>query len=473
MNDANPPANVTAPALPRPPDTATFVNRALGQLSAAWRAIAGDVPPPEERVKRHWRERMLECLEGPGGEVAARARTAALGHEFLGLPAAEQEAFLRVLAEEFDPPVEPLLAAADAVREAPDAAARRKAAARLDAALDSPRWKLLTRFNALPQGVKFLVDLRATIMALADSDAAFEGLLDDLTGLLRGWFDVGFLELRRITWDSPASLLEKLIAYEAVHEIASWGDLKNRLDSDRRCFAFFHPRMPDEPLIFVEVALTDGIADSIQALLDPAAPVLDPRKADTAIFYSISNAQKGLAGMSFGNFLIKQVVERLTGAFPQLKRFATLSPIPGFAKWLQKQDAETVLTPAEKRALPKRGDGNQHPLALMRNPAWHRNRVLAAALEGPILRLAARYLIAEKRPDGKALDPVAHFHLSNGARVEQLDWLADLSPKGLAQSSSVMVNYLYRMTEIEANHEQYTGEGKVAAASAIKGLAKA
>jgi malonyl-CoA decarboxylase len=462
------------PAEPaRPADTTSFVDRALGKLSAAWRAIAGDVTLPEDRLKQHWRERMLECLEGPGGEVAARARTAALGHEYLGLEPGEQEAFLRVLAEEFDPPVEPILDAAESVRAAPDAAARRKAVARLDAALDSPRWKLLTRFNALPQGVKFLVDLRATIMALAERDPAFQGLLDDLTGLLRGWFDVGFLELRRITWDSSASLLEKLIAYEAVHAIASWGDLKNRLDSDRRCFAFFHPRMPDEPLIFVEVALTDGIASSIQALLDPAAPVLDPAKADTAIFFSISNAQKGLGGISFGNFLIKQVVERLAREFPQLKRFATLSPLPGFGKWLQGSEAGALLTAAEKRALPKRGDGNQHPLALMRNPEWHRNRALAVALKEPVLRLAARYLLLEKRADGRALDPVAHFHLSNGARIEQLDWLADVSPKGLAQSCGVMVNYLYRMSEIEANHEQYTGEGRIAAASAIKSLAKA
>jgi malonyl-CoA decarboxylase len=460
-----------APAPPRPSDTANFVDRALGKLSAAWRAIAGEAPP-QDRLKQRLRERMLECLAGPGGEVAARARTAALGHEFLGLPPAEREAFLRVLAEEFDPPTEPILVAADAVRAAPDAAARRSAAARLAAALDSPRLKLLTRFNALPQGVKFLVDLRATIMDLAERDAVFQGLLDDLTGLLRAWFDVGFLELRRITWDSPASLLEKLIAYEAVHAIASWSDLKNRLDSDRRCFAFFHLRMPDEPLIFVEVALADGVADSIQPLLDPDAPVLDPGKADTAIFYSISNAQKGLAGISFGNFLIKQVIERLAREFPQLKRFATLSPIPGFARWLKRQDAQAVLTAAEKRALPKRGDGNQHPLALMRNPEWHRNRVLAAALKEPILRLAVRYLIAEKRPDGKALDVVAHFHLANGARVERLDWLADLSPKGLAQSCGVMVNYLYRMNEIEANHEQYTGEGKIAAASSIKSLAR-
>ena len=467
-------AKSSASALPaHPPETARFVDRALGRLSSAWRAIAGEMPPAEDRLKQRLRERMQEALDGPGGEVAARARTAALGHEYLGLAEAEREAFLRVLAEEFDPPPEPILAAAEAVRTAPSAAERRKASARLVAALDSPRLKLLTRFNALPQGVKFLVDLRATIVELAERDPVFQGLLDDLTGLLRGWFDVGFLELRRITWDSPASLLEKLIAYEAVHQIASWSDLKNRLDSDRRCFAFFHPRMPDEPLIFVEVALTDGIAGNIQALLDPNAPVLDPVKTDTAIFYSISNAQKGLAGISFGNFLIKQVVERLANEFPQLKRFATLSPIPGFATWLKKQDGEALLTAPEKRALPKRGDGNQHPLALVRNPEWHRNRVLAAALEAPLTRLAARYLLAAKRPDGRALDSVAHFHLTNGARVEQLDWLADTSAKGLAQSCGVMVNYLYRMAEIEANHEQYTGEGKIAAASAIKSLAKA
>jgi len=471
-------AKLPVPVLPSPPsptpaDTAKFVDRALGKLSSAWRAIAGEAVPPETQARRRWRERMQECLDGPGGEVAARARTAALGHEYLSLPEVERDAFLRVLAEEFDPPVEPILAAAEAVRAAKDGAERRAAAAQLATALEAPRLKLLTRFNALPQGVKFLVDLRATIMDLADRDPVFQGLLDDLTGLLRAWFDVGFLELRRITWDSPASLLEKLIAYEAVHEIADWSDLKNRLDSDRRCFAFFHPRMPDEPLIFVEVALTDGIADAIHPLLDPNAPVMDPAKANTAIFYSISNAQQGLAGISFGNFLIKQVVERLAHEFSQLKRFATLSPIPGFVKWLKRQDGATVFTPAERRALPKRGDGDQHPLALMRNPEWHRNRALAAALKDPLTRLVARYLAAEKRPDGKALDPVAHFHLTNGARIEQIDWLADVSPKGLAQSCGLMVNYHYRTNEIEANHEEYTGEGRIVAASSIKSLAKA
>jgi malonyl-CoA decarboxylase len=469
MNDVQTPTV----AGPGTAESAKFFDRALAKLSAAWRAIAGEVPAPEDQLRQRWRERMLECLEGPGGEIGARARTAALGHEFLGLDEAERVAFLRVLAEEFDPPNEPILAAAEAVQTAPDGANRREASARLAAALESPRLKLLTQFNALPQGVKFLVDLRATTMALAAQDAAFQPLLDDLTALLRSWFDIGFLQLRRITWDSPASLLEKLIAYEAVHAIADWNDLKNRLDSDRRCFAFFHPRMPDEPLIFVEVALSDGLADAIQPLLDPRAPVFDPGKADTAIFYSISNAQKGLAGISFGNFLIKQVAEQLAQEFPQLKRFATLSPIPGFAAWLRQQDGAALLTVAEKRVLPKRADGSQHPLDLMRNPGWHRNRVLATALREPVLRLVARYLLAEKRADGRALDAVAHFHLSNGARIEQLNWLADTSPKGLAQSCGVMVNYDYRMSEIEINNELYTGEGKIAAASALRSLVKA
>ncbi len=199
--------------------------------------------------------------------------------------------------------------------------------------------------------------------------------------------------------------------------------------------------------------------------------MLDPRRVDTAVFYSISNAQAGLHGISFGNFLIKQVVERLAIEFPQLKRFATLSPIPGFAAWLRGQPADALLTAAEQRTLPKRA-GDQHPLALTRNPQWHRNATLANALKAPLLRLAARYLIAEKRGDGKAIDPVAHFHLTNGARVEQIDWVADVSEKGLAQSCGVMVNYLYRLSDIDANHEAYAGAGKVPASSAARSLAK-
>ncbi len=459
--------NETKPAASR------FVERTLAKLSAAWRGIASEAPDAAAgAAHERWAERIRACLEGPGGEISARARTAALGHEYLRLPPEQREAFLRVLAEEFDAPSDPIVAAAEAYRAAGDSLERRSAGLRLARSLGSPRLALLRRFTALPQGVKFLVDLRATLLGLAARDPVFTGLLEELSSLLRAWFDVGFLELRRITWDSPASLLEKLIAYEAVHEIDGWEDLKNRLDSDRRCFAFFHPRMPDEPLIFVEVALTEGQATAIQPLLDPAAPRTDFRRADTATFYSISNAQAGLVGISLGDFLIKQVVERLAGEFPQLKRFITLSPLPGFAVWLKGQRSADLLTLAERRLLPRRDGDDQHPLALIRNPTWHRIPTLAGGLETPLLRLAARYLLNVKRANGRAADAVAHFHLTNGARVERLNWLADVSPKGLAQSCGIMANYLYRMPVIETNHGLYTEQGKVPASSAIKALAR-
>jgi malonyl-CoA decarboxylase len=282
--------------------------------------------------------------------------------------------------------------------------------------------------------------MREESSRIGKNDPLFEGLADDLRSLLASWFDVGFLELHRITWRSPALILEKIIAYEAVHAIQGWADLKNRLDSDRRLYAFFHPRMPDEPLIFVEVALTRGMAGDIQKLLDEHAPLEDVEKADTAIFYSINNAQRGLNGVSFGNFLIKRVVDALTHELPNLKTFATLSPIPGFRGWAEKNGLAGVI------------DGSN---------------------ESTLLPLVARYL-NELNPDtGKARDPVAQFHLSNGARMERLNWQADCSAKGLAQSCGVMVNYLYRLSDIEANHEAYTGQGKVAVSTSIKALLKA
>ena len=223
------------------------------------------------------------------------------------------------------------------VQAAADPAERATAKAALRRALEPPRLRLLTQFTTIPDGRKFLVDLRGFLLKVRRDDKLLAALDADLRGLLAAWFDIGFLELQRIDWNSPAVLLEKLVGYEAVHEIRSWRDLKNRLDSDRRCYAFFHPRMPGEPLIFVEVALVKGLAGSVQKLLDEKAPVLDPREADTAIFYSISNCQQGLAGISFGNFLIKRVVEELSGELRSLKTFATLSPIPGFRAWLDEK----------------------------------------------------------------------------------------------------------------------------------------
>jgi malonyl-CoA decarboxylase len=282
--------------------------------------------------------------------------------------------------------------------------------------------------------------------------------------LFTSWFDIGLLTLERIDWGSPAALLEKLIAYEAVHEIQSWTDLKNRLDSDRRCYAFFHPRMPGEPLIFVEVALVAGMADNIQKLLDERAPHVDPATADAAIFYSISNTQTGLRGISFGNFLIKRVVDSLSHELPNLKSFATLSPIPGFRAWLDRQLADgesALLTPAKKSDLQ----------AVLADPAWAQEEAIAGALAPTMRRLCAYYLLQEKS-NGQPLDPVARFHLANGARVERLNWLADSSPKGLQESAGLMVNYLYRLVDIETNHEAYVAEGRIAAAPAVKSLLK-
>jgi malonyl-CoA decarboxylase len=339
---------------------------------------------------------------------------------------------------------------------------------------------LLRQFNALPEGVKFLVDRRAELIDIAGRDPALRGLADDLREVLANWFDIGFLELRRITWDAPAALLEKLMAYEAVHEIRGWTDLKNRLEADRRCFAFFHPRMPDEPLIFVEVALVAGIAGNIHALLDESAPIGNPHAANAAIFYSISNCQKGLVGISFGDFLIKRVVDALASELPRLKSFATLSPLPGFRAWLAAEAPRGgLLLAGEARAVLGLGadldlDGADGVLLrLLDRPDWYEDGRTAAALREPLLRLGARYLMQARAPSGRALDPVAHFHLSNGARVERLNWLGDLSPKGLQQSAGIMVNYLYRLGDIEANHEAYRDEGRVVASSSVRSLARA
>jgi malonyl-CoA decarboxylase len=463
-------------------------DRTLANLRSAWREIAGSArgvltgaPRPDlpDDDAARLREQMLICLDGRGGEVTARARAADLGRTYLALNPAGRERFLRLLAEEFDTDHDAVERCCAALAAVGDMAERSAAERALRSALLPPRVTLLRQFNALPEGVKFLVDRRAELIATAGRDPLLRGLADDLRDLLANWFDIGFLELKRITWDSPASLLEKLMAYEAVHEIRGWTDLKNRLEADRRCFAFFHPRMPDEPLIFVEVALVSGIAGNIEGLLDEAAPIGDPQAADSAIFYSISNCQQGLVGISFGDFLIKRVVDALAGELPRLKTFATLSPLPGFRRWLATEaERDGLLLPAEAKTVQALGEASstaepgQVLLHLLDQPDWPADPRVAAALREPLLRLCSRYLLQAHSRSGRALDPVAHFHLSNGARVERLNWLGDRSAKGLQQSAGIMVNYAYRLGDIEANHEAYRAEGRVAAASAIRTLAR-
>src|SRR5438128_5879443 len=358
-------------------------DRTLTNLRSAWREIAesargvlAGAPRPDTSGSDtdRLRQQMLSCLDGRGGEVTARARAADLGRTYLLLDADGRERFLQLLAREFGVDRDEIDRCCRALTDATGSEQRAAAERALRAALEPPRITLLRQFNALPEGVKFLVDLRAELIDLGQRDPTLMGLEQDLKLLLANWFDIGFLELKRITWESPAALLEKLMVYEAVHEIRGWTDLKNRLDADRRCFAFFHPRMPDEPLIFVEVALVWGMADDVHALLDEAAPIGDPQAADAAIFYSISNCQSGLAGISFGDFLIKRVVDALATELPRIKTFATLSPVPGFRAWLERQGSSApgdLLLPAERSAVEALGEETTDLLALLNRQGWH------------------------------------------------------------------------------------------------------
>jgi len=335
----------------------------------------------------------------------------------------------------------------------------------------SPRRRLLQRFSVYPEGIPFLVGMRAEMQSNLKTDKRLRALDVEMEYMFSTWFDVGFLDLRRISWDSPASLVEKLIKYEAVHDIQSWADVRNRLDSDRRCYGFFHPRLPGEPLIFVEVALVDAMADSIPPLLDESAAAADLDRATTAIFYSISNTQSGLRGVSFGDSLIKRVVETLKDEFPKLKTFATLSPIPGFRTWLGKNmAAHLVQFDDRQRAELGRAIGIDTPAAADLLAAVDKPLGLAPAspLRHLLLTAAARYLGSEMT-DGKPADPVARFHLGNGARVERLNWAGDPSAKGLRQSYGLMVNYLYDLKRLD-KHRALLAQGKVPISGDIENL---
>jgi malonyl-CoA decarboxylase len=445
-----------------------FVETARGA-----RAVVG-APPlrpdlPDDDIPR-LKSRIDACLEGKGGEIARRARAAELGDVYLSLSPAGRRRFLLTLANDYGLPREAASAEVDRWRAS-------KAAPRaLIEALEPPAVRLLREFVGVPQGVKFVVDLRAELLALGKSDQAARALSEDLRPLLGAWFDVAFLDLVRIDWRASAALLEKLVAYEAVHAIRSWRDLKNRLDSDRRCFAFFHPRMPEEPLIFVEVALVDGLAGNVRALLDARAATADPKDANTAIFYSISNCQQGLAGISFGNYLIKRVAEQLARDLPNIRDFATLSPIPGLRRHIDerlKSEGDEMLTGAEissLRPVTNAAEGAAAVRHLLDRPTWWEVPAIDKALRPILTRLAARYLTSTDAK-GRALDRVAHFHLRNGAIVEQLDWLADNSANGLRQSYAMMVNYRYKLADVDANHEAYAA-GRVVASREVRALAR-
>ncbi|MGE3065430.1 MAG: malonyl-CoA decarboxylase [Hyphomicrobiaceae bacterium] len=386
-----------------------------------------------------------------------------IAHEILqqyrALNPEERRAFFCFLIETMQPDPDGVARAARAYADAPGEATLM----RLQHAVESPRQEFFRRLNLAPGATAEIVAMRRDLLRLPRAEVA---VLDaDLKHLLQSWFNRGFLVLRRIDWQTPAAILEKIIAYEAVHEIQGWDDLRRRLDpADRRCFAFFHPSLVDEPLIFVEVALMDDIPDGIERVLNEERKIDGDAEPSTAVFYSISNCQEGLRGISFGNFLIKQVVEELAKERASLKMFVTLSPVPQFARWLEHRladDGAQMITPADRTVL-----------QVLKDPSWMEecDEDTEGPLRDSVLALAAEYFLRAKAADGRPVDPVARFHLGNGARLERINWRGDPSEKGLREAHGLMVNYRYDLKEIEKNHEAYVNDGVVAASRQVRGL---
>jgi malonyl-CoA decarboxylase len=379
------------------------------------------------------------------------------------LDPAGRRRFLETLASRFGSDLTALDRAVDSIRAARTPADRARAERALRRAV-VPRYAAwLHVITGLPHGVGFLVELRADLLALHSHDASLGMLDDELTGHLSTLFDVGLLGLRQITWDSPASVLERLMATEAVHAITGWDDLRHRLDGDQRCYAFFHPALEHEPIVFVEIALTHGLADHLPELLNRADAVDDP---DTAIFYSITSAQPGLAGVHLGNELIKQVVDALRHENDHLKTFATLSPLPGFRHWLVAQIDAHALTPAEEESL----GPDAREIADLTDGAWLDDPLLAERVRPGLLSAGARYLTTVR--DGRGVDPVGNFHLSNGASLERINWMANPASYGIEESLGLMVNYRYDRSKIAANAGAYLAEGSISASSQVRNLVK-
>ncbi len=412
----------------------------------------GIVPRAAVRRARHAIS-LCHALMSERGEVSGAriAREALFAYEDLDESALG--IYFDLLVKEFSPDPEEVGRAADAYRADPSQANLIE----LQRVVEPPRQELFRRLNMATGGTGVIVEMRRRLLKLLPERPYYAGIDADLSHLLNSWFNRGFLVLERIDWRTPALVLEKLIRYEAVHEIQGWPDLHRRLEADRRCYAFFHPSLPDEPLIFIEVALTRGMSSRVQPLLDLESPVADPASANCAIFYSITNCQEGLRGVSFGNLLIKQVAEELGREFPKLKTFATLSPIPGFRKWLATASKEQA--------------GIGLLLARLDTGRWFDDHAVAADMQRQLVRLGAYYLTHAKK--GKEpLDPVARFHLGNGARMERLNWLGDISEMGMRRSVGMMVNYVYRLDDVERNHEAYARERRIVAARRFEVLAR-
>ena len=426
-------------------DTITERGRALLGLRGSRAVIEGDLPG------------LGELLLSRRGEASGVALAQSLLATYASSSPEEKVAFLLALAERFGPDPQRIERAIEAFR----ANAGDEGTHELHLAAEPRRQELFRRLNLAPGGTAALVRMREDLLSRLAEKPSLKPVDADFSHLFSSWFNRGFLVLRRIDWTTPANILEKIIRYEAVHAIENWDDLRNRLEpADRRCYGFFHPQLADEPLIFVEVALTREMPSAVGPLLELSRRPIAAGEATTAVFYSISNTQRGLGGVSFGNFLIKQVVEDLKRELPNLRTFVTLSPVPGFAAWLareRKVENSLHLT-----------DDDKEVLRLLDEPGWERGPERAETIRETLIPAAAAYFLRAKTASGRPVDPVARFHLGNGARLERLNFLGDVSPKGLRESHGLMVNYLYALDEIERHHEAFAEKGLVAASSAVR-----
>lgn len=434
------------------------VQTLLGSFAARGRAMlklirGGDAAALPLRSLGELAAQLLE----PNGDASAAKIAGELFAGYFVLSQTDRVAFLNFIADIYGP--DPALVDAAIAMHQADPSDQSIATLRM--ATDSQCQKLIRRLNMAENGTLMLIRMREDVLTNQKQIKNFASLDSDFSHVFTPWFNLGFLDLRQMTWNSPASLLHKIITYEAVHAIQGWDDLRRRVEpDDRRCYAFVHPRMPDEPLIFVEVALTREIPSAISALLDEHRAPTSARDATAAVFYSISNCQDGLRGIPFGNILIKRVVELLSRELPLIKTFVTLSPVPGFAAWLKKemQNKNTVLTPSE---------GADLQTALL--DGWSPKDAQPQQREA-MLSAAARYFIEGRTKDGKIIDPVARFHLGNGAQLERINWGADMSQAGLRASYGLMVNYLYDLKKIEKNVERFSQSPEVVAGNDVKRL---
>lgn len=438
------------------------ISRILGLKSKPDRRTGAGAKVPD--VSRTLRKLVSLCRgllsDGDGISNSVRATDAIRLYETLDQ--AGRVLFFDLLIRDFSPSPDDVGRAADEYRQNPSPETLRH----LQHVVEPPRQELFRRLNMASGGTRALVRMRAEALNELESNPQLKPIAADLGHLLASWFNSGFLTMERIDWNSPAVVLEKLIEYEAVHQIQGWHDLRRRLEADRRCYGFFHSALPNEPLIFIEVALAVGMSDRIQPLIDPDAPVRDPISADSAIFYSITNCQPGLRGVPLGSSLIKQVVQDLRKNLPRLRTFATLSPIPGFRKWLARERANPESTLAGILADAE----TVGALELLEAPRPAESE-WPPELKQRLLALCAWYLLNVKR-DSEPLDAVARFHLRNGARVERLNWLADPSPSGILQSAGLMANYVYELNDLQRNHELYTRAGEISAAGRLERLAR-